>query len=156
MPDDRNVRNLVGLDRVAAGIPPPRRRTRPGRWTGCCRWTPQWRRHASTPQTRLASQRAESNYRQPRIEPCDHGIDSSHGGLSTEIHQLVDGKGLPLVSLTTPGQGGDSPTFLSLMGQLRVGPETGRPRPVPTRRAAMGPTRLVRCSPTCVRAGSRS
>lgn len=52
-------------------------------------------------------------------------------GLSTKIHQLVDGAGLPLVTLITPGQAGDSPMFLPLMAQLRVGRDTGRPRTRP-------------------------
>ena len=51
--------------------------------------------------------------------------------MSTKIHQLVDGNGLPLVTLITPGQAGDSPMFLPLMGQLRIGRDTGRPRTRP-------------------------
>jgi transposase len=51
--------------------------------------------------------------------------------LSTKIHQLVDGNGLPLVTLITPGQAGDSPMFLPLMGHLRVGRGAGRPRTRP-------------------------
>jgi transposase len=54
--------------------------------------------------------------------------------LSTKIHALVDGKGRPLVLLTGPGQGGDSPMFPLLMGQLKInraGP--GRPRTRPDR-----------------------
>lgn len=51
--------------------------------------------------------------------------------MSTKIHQLVDGNGLPLVSLLTAGQAGDSPMFLPLMTQLRVGRKVGRPRTRP-------------------------
>lgn len=36
-------------------------------------------------------------------EPPDHGIGRSRGGLSTKIHHLVDGRGLPLVVLVGPG-----------------------------------------------------
>lgn len=43
----------------------------------------------------------------------------------------MDGNGLPLVTLITPGQAGDSPMFLPLMAQLRVGRDTGRPRTRP-------------------------
>ncbi len=50
----------------------------------------------------------------------------SRGGLSTKTHQLVDGRGLPLVTVCTAGQDGDSPMFIPLMEQLRVG---GRTRP---------------------------
>ncbi len=80
--------------------------------------------HANT--TRLTG--AGSNYPNPRVEPPDHGIGRSRGGVSTKIHQLVDGNGLPLI---TPGQAGDSPMFLPLMQQLRVGRDMERPRTRP-------------------------
>lgn len=51
--------------------------------------------------------------------------------MSTKIHQLVDGNGLPLVTLISAGQAGDSPMFLPLMSHLRVGREVGRPRSRP-------------------------
>jgi transposase len=51
--------------------------------------------------------------------------------MSTKIHQLVDSNGLPLVTLITPGQAGDSPMLLPLMSQLRVGRDVGRPRTRP-------------------------
>ena len=34
--------------------------------------------------------------------------------MSTKLHQLVDGNGLPPVTLITPGQAGDSPMLLLL------------------------------------------
>lgn len=80
------------------------------------------------------AQGAESSYKDPWIEPPDHAIGRSRGGLSTKIHQLVDGRCRPLVVLVGPGQGGDSPMFAPLMSQLRVeriGP--GRPRTRPDR-----------------------
>jgi putative transposase len=73
-----------------------------------------------------------SNHKNPRLEPPDHAIGRSRGGLSTKIHQLVDGNGLPLVVLLTPGQAGDSPMFEMLMAHLRVerrGPGRARTRP---------------------------
>ena len=66
-----------------------------------------------------------------RLEPPDHGIGRSRGGLSTKIHQLVDGNGLPLVTLITAGQAGDSPMFLPLMSHLRIARDQGRPRTRP-------------------------
>lgn len=54
--------------------------------------------------------------------------------MSTKIHQLVDGNGLPLVVLVGPGHGNDSPMFPHLLNHLRVartGP--GRPRTRPER-----------------------
>ena len=65
------------------------------------------------------------------MEPPDHAVGRSRGGLSTKIHQLVDGNGLPLVVLLTPGQANDSPMFLPLMNQLRVARPIGRPRTRP-------------------------
>ena len=57
----------------------------------------------------------------------------SRGGMSTKIHQLVDGQGRPLVIAVTPGQAGDSPMLTPLLSHLtvhRLGP--GRPRTRPT------------------------
>ena len=65
-------------------------------------------------------------------EPDDHAIGRSHGGLSTKIHALVDGKGRPLVLVVAPGQGGDAPMFTHLMNQLEIirhGPSRPRARP---------------------------
>jgi transposase len=60
-----------------------------------------------------------SNYTNPRIEPPDHGIGRSRGGLTTKIHHLVDGTGRPLVVLVSAGQAND-PVFEHLMAHLRV------------------------------------
>lgn len=92
----------------------------------------------STPRTRLEPrhpQGAGANYTIPaclRAEPDDHAIGRSRGGLSTKIHQLVDGRGRPLVIALSAGQSGDSPMLKSLMAHLsvaRAGP--GRPRSRP-------------------------
>ena len=67
-----------------------------------------------------------------RAEPNDHSIGRSRGGLSTKIHQLVDGRGRPLVIALSAGQSNDSPMFKTLIAHLRVarvGP--GRPRTRP-------------------------
>ena len=77
-------------------------------------------------------QGAESSYTIPLAEPPDHAIGRSRGGLSTKIHQLVDGRGRPLVIALTAGQAGDSPMLRPLLAQLavdRLGP--GRPRTRP-------------------------
>jgi hypothetical protein len=70
---------------------------------------------------------AGSDYTNPGSEPPDHAIGRSRGGLSTKIHQLVDGSGLSLVMLLTPGQAGDAPMFAPLMPQLRIAGRWGRP-----------------------------
>ena len=54
--------------------------------------------------------------------------------MSTKIHQLVDGAGLPLVVLVGPGQAGDAPMLPVLMTHLRVARSgRGRPRTRPER-----------------------
>lgn len=68
----------------------------------------------------------------PGSEPLDHALGRSRGGLSTKIHQLVDGQGRPLVIALTAGQAGDSPMLRWLLADLAVrrsGP--GRPRTRP-------------------------
>src|SRR5436309_8598379 len=82
-----------------------------------------------------ATQGAESNYKNlaGEAEPLDHAVGRSRGGLSTKIHQLVDGRGRPLVIALTPGQAGDSPMLQPLLAQLAVRrPGPGRPRTRPT------------------------
>lgn len=51
--------------------------------------------------------------------------------MSTKIHQLVDGNGLPLATLLTAGQAGDSPMFLPLMAELKVTQPSGQTRTRP-------------------------
>lgn len=66
------------------------------------------------------------------VEPADHAIGRSRGGLTTKTHALVDGNGMPLVIALTPGQANDSPALSKLLAELRiprVGP--GRPRTTP-------------------------
>ncbi len=52
---------------------------------------------------------------------------------------MLDGNGLPLATLITPGQAGDSPMFLSLMAHPRVGREKGRPRTRPAGHRTLRP-----------------
>lgn len=62
------------------------------------------------------------------LEPPDHAVGRSRGGLSTKIHHAVDGKGRPLAVLVGPGQGGDAPMCLPLLNAIRV-PRLGAGRP---------------------------
>lgn len=76
--------------------------------------------------------RGPSIYNNPLAEPVDHGLGRSRGGLTSKLHALVDGHGLPLVLAVTPGQAGDSPVLPVLLEHLsvrRAGP--GRPRSRP-------------------------
>lgn len=69
-----------------------------------------------------------SNYNIPGLEPADHAIGRSRGGLSTKIHHACDGKGRPLVMLLGPGQAHDSPMFAPVVAAIHV-PRRGRGRP---------------------------
>ena len=53
--------------------------------------------------------------------------------MSTKIHHLVDGHGLPLVIAVAAGQANDAPALLPLLAQLRVARPVGRPRTRPDR-----------------------
>ncbi|MFD3880631.1 MULTISPECIES: IS5 family transposase [Streptomyces] len=68
------------------------------------------------------------------VEPADHGLGRSRGGLSTKIHLAVEQGQKPLSVVITAGQRGDSPQFKPVLEAIRVprlGP--GRPRSRPGR-----------------------
>jgi transposase len=57
------------------------------------------------------------------------------GGLTSTIHLAVDGRGLPMSILVTPGEAGDNPELFPLLDQVSVrslwgGPPRRRPRRV--------------------------
>ncbi|WP_370460057.1 IS5 family transposase [Nostocoides sp. F2B08] len=85
------------------------------------------RAHQHAPTSR-APQGDLSNHTNLSVEPADHAVGRSRGGLSTKIHHVCDGRGRPLVLLLGPGQGNDSPMFANLIGAIRV-PWTGPGRP---------------------------
>lgn len=61
-------------------------------------------------------------------------LGRSRGGLSSKIHLAVDGRGLPMSVILTPGQAGDNPQLLPLLDQISVGRDgPGRPRKRPVR-----------------------
>ena len=62
------------------------------------------------------------------------GLGRSRGGLTSKIHLAVDGRGLPISILITPGEAGDNPQLLPLLNQLNVRRSgRGRPRKRPDR-----------------------
>jgi hypothetical protein len=61
------------------------------------------------------SQGAESNDNKPLIEPADHAIGRSRGGLTTKIHALTDELCSPITVLLTGGQAGDNPVLAPLL-----------------------------------------
>jgi transposase len=69
--------------------------------------------------------------------PGREALGRSRGGLSTKIHLVADRRCRPLTGILTPGQHGDCPGLIPLMGQVRITRRgTGRPRTRPG--AAMG------------------
>ena len=68
------------------------------------------------------------------VEPDDHGLGRSRGGLTTKLHLAVEQGQKPLSLLVTAGQRHDSPQFQPVLAGIRVsrtGP--GRPRTKPDR-----------------------
>lgn len=41
--------------------------------------------------------------------------------MSTKIHQIVDGRGLPIITELTAGQDGDCPMLIPLLEEIRIG-----------------------------------
>jgi transposase len=58
---------------------------------------------------------------QTQKKPPGSLLGRSRGGLTTKIHALVDGNGLPLELVLTPGQAGDCPVAERLLGHLHEG-----------------------------------
>jgi transposase len=56
------------------------------------------------------------------VEPVDHAIGRSRGGLTTNLHALVDGRGRPLVVHAGPGHANDSPMLPVLLSALEDSP----------------------------------
>jgi hypothetical protein len=68
------------------------------------------------------------------VEPADHGLGRSRGGLTIKLHPAVEQRQKPMSIVITAGQRGDSPRFEVALGRVRVsrlGP--GRPRNRPRR-----------------------
>ncbi|MFD3729841.1 IS5 family transposase [Streptomyces sp. NPDC058671] len=68
------------------------------------------------------------------VEPADHGLGRSRGGLTSKIHLAVEQGQKPLSVVITAGQRGDSPQFEPVLEAIRV-PRMGlgRPRKLPDR-----------------------
>jgi hypothetical protein len=62
------------------------------------------------------------------IEPADHALGRSRGGLSCKLHLAVEGGQRPLSIVVTAGQRGDSPQFAVVLGGTRM-PRVGAGRP---------------------------
>jgi len=103
--------------------------------TGWPASTPPWSGRTSTPPapaTRARAQGARSNDKNLSGIPAGEALGRSRGGLSTKLHLIVDGNGLPLSLVLTAGQAGDNPQLTALLDRIRVpriGPGRARRRP---------------------------
>ncbi|MGX4656297.1 IS5 family transposase [Micromonospora sp. SCSIO 07396] len=68
------------------------------------------------------------------VEPTDHALGRSRGGLTTKLHLACEQGQKPLSIVLTAGQRGDSPQFTAVLDGIRV-PRlgAGRPRTRPDR-----------------------
>ncbi|MGC5335122.1 IS5 family transposase [Micromonospora sp. DT62] len=68
------------------------------------------------------------------VEPTDHALGRSRGGLTTKLHLACEQGQKPLSIVLTAGQRGDSPQFMAVLDGIRV-PRlgAGRPRTRPDR-----------------------
>jgi hypothetical protein len=68
------------------------------------------------------------------VEPADHALGRSRGGLTTKLHLSCEQGQKPLSMLLTGGQRGDSPQFIPVLEGIRVPRlSDGRPRTRPDR-----------------------
>ena len=68
------------------------------------------------------------------VEPEDHALGRSRGGLTTKLHLGCEQGQKPLSIVLTAGQRGDSPQFIPVLAGIRVPrPGGGRPRTRPDR-----------------------
>ncbi len=68
------------------------------------------------------------------VEPADHALGRSRGGLTTKLHLACEQGQKPLSMLLTAGQRGDSPQFTAVLEGIRVPRlDGGRPRTRPDR-----------------------
>lgn len=79
------------------------------------------------------TQGARSNYKKFGVEPPDHAIGRSRGGLTTKNHLVCDGRARALAFVLTPGQAADTSMLIDALSEIRVSGRTGRPRSRPDR-----------------------
>src|SRR5882757_4671611 len=106
----------------------PRRRRRVDH-VGCQR---RLDRGPGTPARRRGAEKGAAQTEPPagvgQVEPDDHAIGRSRGGLSTKLHLATEQGQKPLSLVVTAGQRGDSPQFQVVLGRIRVA-RCGRGRP---------------------------
>nr|WP_200934392.1 IS5 family transposase [Microbacterium sp. Leaf347] len=77
---------------------------------------------------------APPNHTNPQIEPPDHAIGRSRGGLTTKLHLVADGRGRPLGMVLTGGNVADTMMLAATLEDIHVPRASrGRPRTRPDR-----------------------
>ncbi|MFT4234210.1 MAG: IS5 family transposase, partial [Microbacterium sp.] len=71
---------------------------------------------------------AVPNHKNPQVEPPDHAIGRSRGGLTTKLHLACDGRGRPLGMMVTGGNVNDTTMMTAVLEDIRV-PRVGKGRP---------------------------
>ncbi|MEU8957970.1 IS5 family transposase [Streptomyces sp. NPDC048518] len=69
----------------------------------------------------------------PSRSQARQALGRSRGGLTTKVHLAVDGRGLPLSIVLTPGNTKTATTFGQVLDGIRVPRAMGRPRTTPER-----------------------
>lgn len=67
-----------------------------------------------------APQGADANDKHRAVEPADHALGRSRGGLTTKIHALADQFCGPTTLALTAGQAGDNPMLAPLLERYRA------------------------------------
>jgi hypothetical protein len=80
----------------------------------------QWARLEPLLPTGKKPGRPQTWTRRQLIEPDDHGLGRSRGGLTTRLHMAVAQGQKPLSLLVTAGQRHDSPQFQPVLEAVRV------------------------------------
>ena len=117
---------------------------RPGTRTGRSAWIPRWCVRTSTRPVRAVrcaltwSRGAPPNDKNLLAGGTNReALGRSRGGLTTKIHLAADRRCRPVTRILSPGQHGDCPRFIPLMGSIRISRRgKGRPRTRPG--AALG------------------
>src|SRR5688500_14134083 len=88
-------------------------------------------------------------------EPADHALGRSRGGFGTKLHLLVDGGGVPLAALLTPGEAHESRQVEPLLRRVHLPRRRGgRPRTRPHALPETRATAIAPCGATCAGGGS--
>ncbi len=108
--------------------------TRGGGWGGSSPLTPRSTGPISTPRARVEGDAGRDELEDPGRSQAHQALGRSRGGLTAKVHLAVDGRGLPLSIVLTPGNVNDATAFADVLDGVRtprVG--TGRPRTTPDR-----------------------